>query len=269
MTARLNDRELNRVLDAWLEEGPMAAADMTVDRVMARVPTVRQHGRVSGAWPRLLQPLRTQGPMLVSVMVLVTLVAGVALAIGMIMRPGPAPSPPLLPSSEATPALAESEAIIEEIRGPVPLRTFDSWVAKSRDPSLGEVRQPGSPSAGVHGYIFTPDSTGRWFTIYLDPTQDYGDGATTERDDLIGWNFSNILDPEQRGAGSFMSAGGECALTFHAFTQAEIAGTLACVDVPGTYSAGTDGSTQDAVIERLRATFSFHPVLDVYEQSVD
>lgn len=281
MTARLNDGDLNRVLEAWFDEGPMTAADTTIDGVMARIPTVRQRNRVAGWWPPLPQLLRSQAPVLAAVIVLVTLLAGLTLAIGLITRPGPAPSPPPPPPSsetaaspspsgsvDATPQPATSEAIIEEIRGPVPLRTFDNWVAKSRDPSLGELRQPGSPSTGVHGYIFTPDSTGRWFTIYLDPTHDYGAAAATERDDLrvlIGWNFSNFLDPEMRGAGSFTSDGGECALTFHVFTDEEIAGTLDCFDVPGTYSSGTEGGTQDAVIERLLATFSFNPVLDVYE----
>jgi hypothetical protein len=283
MNARLNDRDLTRVLDAWFDEGPMTAADTTLDRVMGRIPTVRQRSRVGGAWTQLPWLLRTQAPMLASLAVLVTLLAGLAVTVGIITRPGPAPNPPPPPSSEAsvsprtspsadaTPALAESEAVIEEIRGPVPLRTFDNWVAKSRDLSLGQVSAPGEPT-GVHGYVFTPDSTARWFTIYLDPTHDYPVPATTERDDLrvlIGWNFSNYLDPDVRGSGSFVSDDGECVLSFEVFTEAEIAGTIDCIDVPGSYSTGTEGGAQDAVIGRLLASFSFDPVLDVYEPDSD
>lgn len=285
MTTRLNDRDLSRVLDAWLDEGPMTALDTTIDRVMARIPTVRQRRLVGGGWARLPRPLRVHASMVASVVMLVGLLAGLALAIGIIAPPNPAPSlPPAPPASvattsprpsasvEATPALARSEAVIQEIRGPVPLRTFDSWVAKSQDPNLGEVNQPGAPGTGVHGYIFTPDSTGRWFTLYLDPMQDYGDHATTDRDDLrvlIGWNFSNILDPALRGSGSFVSDEGECAVTFRVFSETEIAGTVDCTEVPGTYAAGTEGGTRAAVIDRLLATFSFHPVLDVYERDTD
>jgi len=284
MTTPLTDSDLDRLLGAWIDEGPTMGADMTLDRVMARIPTLRQRSRVGGWMPHGTQLLRTQAPILAGLVALVTLMGGLALAFGIITRPGPAPSPPppasagatVAPSAststEASPVPARSEALIAEIRGPVPLSTRRDWVAKSRDPSLGEVSRPGAPSTSVNGYIFTPDSMGRWFIIYLDPTHNYADAATTARDDLrvlIAWSFWNIIDPTLRGSGSFSSDDGECAITFEVFTEAEIAGTLDCVDVLGRYSVGAQGGIQDGVIERLLATFSFDPVRDVFEIGAD
>ncbi|HEX6129512.1 MAG TPA: hypothetical protein VF071_10875 [Candidatus Limnocylindria bacterium] len=258
MTARLNDRDLNRLLSDWLDEGPSTAADFVVERAMARVPTVRRRGAAS--WlPRLL---RTQGPLLASLAVLLVLGAAVALVIGSIIGPpDPPPSPPVLPSDsasiESSPSASEEaratgELVLEEIVGPISLGTSGPWlIERAQATTADELTQ----------YRFAWfGNQSRWLDLFLDPQSTYESGSRTATGRLrvvVAWFFQNTSEGESdpnAGTGSFASDSGECTITFDTSTETHIAGSLECVDIPGTYDGGQEG-----LIESVTATFSFDP----------
>jgi hypothetical protein len=268
MTTRFDDRAMERLLSAWFDEGPMTAGDTTVDQVMARIPTVRQRGRLAAWWPRMPRLLRTQGPLLASLAVLLVLGAAVALVIGSIGPPDPPPNPPVLPSasasiepgpSESEEARATSELAVDDIDGPVPLSTLGTWKIE---------RGGGSSLNQLTGYQFVWDNRRRWLAIYLNPEGEYDPISVTRTTDLqvlVGWNFmmtgGGEADP-YAGTGSFLSEQGECTIIFSTFTATEVAGTIDCTDIPGTYSAGEPGIRAGSV--SMRGSFSFDPQRDTY-----
>jgi hypothetical protein len=266
VTARLNDRDLNRLLADWLDEGPNTAADFVVARAMARVPTVR---RRSAAW-WLQRLLRTQGPLLASLAVLLVLGAAAILAIGFILQPTPPPAPsaPAIPSTSPTTTIepspsaseearATSELAVDEINGPVPLSTLGTWKIE---------RGGGSSLNQLTGYQFVWDNRRRWLAIYLNPEGKYDPVSVTRTSDLqvlIGWNFMMTgggEDDPYAGTGSFLSEQGECTITFSTFTETEVAGTIDCREIPGTYSIRDSGISESSV--SVRASFSFDPQRD-------
>jgi hypothetical protein len=256
MPARLNDRDLERVLDAWMEEGPMTAAESTIDQVMARIPTARQRGGF-GRGLQLPRLLRTQGPVLASMLVLVTLLAGLALAIGTITRPVPAPSPPPVASdaaSEPSPSASAEET-------PRPVRARGSFEMTTPVGSIPGGRtwvfsvQEYEP---LRGFRFSYGCCGAkeyYVTLFVDPLGTYAGTLGTEREGL--GVLIGIQDIASRTNGSFASELGECQFAFEEFGTTSAQGTLTCANVPGTYARGDETGLEGQV--SLSGEFTFDP----------
>lgn len=256
MTARLNDRDFERVLDAWLDEGPMTAAESTIDQVMARIPTARQRGGF-GRGLQLPRMLRTQGPMLASVLVLVTLLAGLALAIGTITRPLPTPSLPPVASDATTDPSPSASA--EET--PTPVRARGSFEMTTPVGSIPGGRtwvfsvQEYEP---LRGFRFSYGCCGAkefYVTLFLDPLGNYTGTLGTERDDLGA--LIGIQDIASRTNGTFESELGECRFAFEEFSSIAARGTLTCANVPGTFARGDETGLEGQV--SLSGEFTFDP----------
>jgi hypothetical protein len=96
-----NDRQIDRLLDAWFTEGPIAVSDRVIDDVAARL--TRQPQRP--AWrlqpwrfPTVSTPLKA---VLIGAAIVAALFAGSVLLVG-----GPRPAPAPVPTPTATPTAA-------------------------------------------------------------------------------------------------------------------------------------------------------------------
>ena len=103
MTEQRTDRELDAVLDRWMDEvAPDAAPARLLEETFARTMTSRQAGaypwhKVAGVWPRLTLDI-SPAVLILTVLALVIVAVGFALGAG----GGPSAVPPPLPSPSPT-----------------------------------------------------------------------------------------------------------------------------------------------------------------------
>lgn len=249
-------RNFDSVLREWVDLGDERLPLGNLDAALAEIETTPQRGH------RPLEELmmRLQPFALPIAVVVVAVIAVAALAVAS-QPPSVGPQPSVASAAPSTPGgESASEAIVESIAGPVNLAATRPWLAKSRDSGIGQLQG----DSDLSGYQFSPDSLQRWFTIYLDPEAEYGTSVDTDGTTLwvaVGWNIGG----DGSRTGTFASRNGECTVTFSTFSLREIAGSLECEDIPGTYSDASDPGTRDGVISEMQASFSVDPVADVYE----
>jgi hypothetical protein len=266
MTARLNDRELDRVLDAWLSEGPATVSGAALAGALERIPVTRQR-RLSGRWLGPLAELRQAerwrpAIRVAGILVVLAALAGVvALAALIGAPPGPDPSP--------TPATTSPSVDADVSQAP-------SSTPQSSPPASVELQLDGSPLAADQWEfkgcppvtITEPDGervcrfTDGWHRLEIYGLSQPGlDGAGIATSDSgvrvrIWWYRGEIGDTLHLG--DFESTQGECRLNLTDLTDTLANGTIDCTAVPGAYSTTVGGTEQETKVD-LRGSFTFNP----------
>ena len=123
MTSAGMPRDIDRILDAWFEEGPTLAADRLVGAALAEVEQTAQarplrRGGIFG-WD---DQRRARLALLAAAVALLALTFGLAIQLRVIRTPEPSPTPS--PSTTASPTAAPSFPAVTLIDGPT---TEDGW----------------------------------------------------------------------------------------------------------------------------------------------
>jgi len=254
MNARLTDRELDNVLDAWLDEGPATVSSVALAEVLGRIPTTRRR-RATGRWLGPLAEVRRAERWRPAVrvasilVVLAALVGVVALAalIGAPPNPNPSPTPaqtPLHPSVELQldgSPLPASEwqffgcpaVTLTDPDGDRVCRFSDTW---HRLEIYGLFQQ------GLRPGVATTSAGSVWVHIW--------------------WYRGEIGDTLHTG--DFESVAGECQLNLAALTATRADASIECLAVPGRFATTVGGPEQEATID-LHGSFSINPSVGAIE----
>jgi hypothetical protein len=260
VTSQLNDQLLDRVLDSWMDEGPIAVSEVVIDAALARVPTTRQRGRPFqfGPW----RVARMQALAVPSFVVLALAVVAVLTLLRLSPTVGPdplqtpsapAPTPPAAtpqPTPTQAPTSATGRARVE-VTGATDLT--DTWgfvpnadVQEFPGLTLYAFYELASTACGCPG--------GRYLEVHLDPeaAAEYPLGQPVVTGERLILRFG--FPPDVYISGEYMnghlSRAGECAVSFTRFTSTEVEATFECADVPSDVNAQLIG---------VVGSFSFDP----------
>ncbi|MGH2454798.1 MAG: hypothetical protein ACRDHD_00860 [Candidatus Limnocylindria bacterium] len=258
----MSDRDLDRVMEAWFDEGPTIAAEAVIDGALARIPTARQRGSgwrwlpFPGQHPRTILRYAT---LVVAVALLITAVAGLAV----VLAPDPQPQPPAptLPMASATgsarpsagptpsgpPSAATGLASIS-ITGATDLQGEWQFFPANRSEAFPELNR-------YAFYQFRGSAcdcpAGAYLHVFLDPGEAYPATVRTGPDLALrlGFPSSGGMRPDEYH-NSHPSVMGECEVAFTVFSDTLIEATFTCVDVP---------SDVNDLLINSSGSFSFDP----------
>jgi len=252
---QLSDREFDRVLDDWIDEGPMQASDVSVDAALARVTTTAQRAPIRASW--LSWPIARMQAMAVPAVIAAAVVA--LWAVLALVRPpsvGPEPSPPAVGSPEATPSatqipsLATGSARIE-VTGAAAFTEEWGFIQAIAIERIADLRL-----YQFYEFASTPCDCpgGRYLDLHLDPQDPdaYPIGApiATGPSLVMRFGFPDNVYVDDDYMNAHVSDAGECTVTFTRFNEREIEGTFACTDVPS--------EVNEQIID-VAGEFSFDP----------
>jgi hypothetical protein len=253
MTVRIGDRELDRLMAAWMDEGPTIVAETVIDTALAQIPTTRRRGRrwrpqdvFTDRAPSMLR----YAAILVSLVVLIAATAALAL----VLSPDPAPQPP----GPTEPALASATP-----SGPPSTATGRTRISITGAAEMeGEwqffVADASAEFPDLNRYAFYQFTgspcdcpAGAYLHLLLDPDEDYP--VTVRTDDRLvmrfGFPSSGGMRPDEY-INSHVSKSGECEVVFTQFMDTVIEGAFTCFDVP---------SEVNELLINLAGEFSFDP----------
>ncbi len=251
----MTERNVDDLIREWTDIGEEHLPDRYLQAALAEIETTPQRG----AWPAPLEGLimrfQATAPYLAVAAVVVAAVVLYAAFAGPpvgVQDASPTPSPaspessaPVSPSPTARPVVSGGTFTVNTPTGSVPMRAWEY---------TGQLATTPRPD-GLVGYGFwsLAGATQYSVDIFLNPDTDYTGSQDTSREDLIVRVVTQVND----GAiGIFESTSGECRITFDESTATEAAGSLDCTDVPGEYSATSDPTLTDRVVQ-LSGTFAF------------
>jgi hypothetical protein len=257
----MNDRQLDRVLNAWLDEGPSVAGPVVVDGAMARISTVRQVRTAGWRSPDIRVAIPARWRPALAVVVTTIILAGMAYAIIIVggdARPDPIPEPTASASAPSADDATATGAAAVHVTGATDVT--DEWYFTPGDPS-------GEPGLSMFRFfdrgvadepVCNEDKCGpdrAYLSIYLVPAEVSPGTRVTGPRLMIAIGFPGQTriggaagDPSF--SGSFISRAGECEVTITTATASEVAGSFECLDVPSRVNR-----------DRIDAsgTFSFDP----------
>jgi len=266
MTPRLTDRELDKLLDAWFDEGPATVSNATLAEALGRIPTTprrRMAGRWLGPLADLRQAERWRPAIRVAgiLVVLAALVGVVALAALIGAPPGPDPSPmpaTISPSGIPDASQAPSSAAQTPLPASIDLQLVGSPLPADRWQFFGCPPVTITEPDGERACRFSDG----WHRLeifgLLEPGLD-GAGIATSESGVwvrIWWYRGEIGDTLHLG--DFESTQGECRLNLTELTDTLANGTIDCTAVPGVYSTTVGGAEQETTVD-LRGSFTFNP----------
>jgi len=265
MSARLTDRELDNVLDAWFDEGPATVSNAALAEALARIPTTprrRMAGRWLGPLAELPQAEFWRPAMRVAgiLVVLAAMVGVVALAalIGAPPGPGPSPAPATAtPDTNQAPSAATGQARAV-VSGAAELEITYSFCSDPEiPPSVEQFSYPGLQEYQFHevGFGTCPEASGYGFRLYVGPDDSVRPGEEVPTGDrvVLRFTFPRHFAVSRPYTNSHLSDGGECGVTFARFTETVIEGSFDCSSVP---------SLVDAELIDVTGEFSFDPGAD-------
>lgn len=237
----MNDRQLDRVLDAWLDDGPTVAGPVVVDGAMARISTVRQVRRAGWRPTDMRMAIPARWRPALAVMITMILLAGMTVAIIMVGGDGrPHPTPEPTASATLRPDATASGAATLRVTGAT--EVTDEWYFTPGDAS-------GEPGLSMFRFfdrgvadepVCVEDKCGperAALSIYLVPAEvSLGTSVTGPRL-IIAFGFPGQTRVggaagEAVFVGSFVSRAGECRVTITTVSTSEVAGSFDCVDIP-------------------------------------
>ncbi|HEX5578192.1 MAG TPA: hypothetical protein VFY43_00835, partial [Candidatus Limnocylindria bacterium] len=256
MTNLLNDRELDRVLDTWLDEGPARVSDLVIDGALGRIPTTRQRPVRRAYLPPALRTRAVTMPLVVAAVIAFVTLLGL---LRVIQNVGPMPSasptasasqpaPSALPTE--VPSAASGRARIE-VSGAA--QFTEEW-GFIRAEAIE--RYPGLRLYQFYELASTPCECpgGKYLDVHLDPNDPsaypLGTPVPTSEELILRFGFVDDVYVDDDYVNGHVSMDGECRVTFTAFTEREIEATYECVDVP---------SETNQQLVNVVGTFSFDP----------
>jgi hypothetical protein len=249
MTARLTDRELDNVLDAWLGEGPAAVSGTALAGALERVPTTRQRRPAGGGLGNGLSRMQYVAiPLAIAASIVLALVA-----FTLISRP-PEVGPPSTPSPDAEASETSTGSARAQVSGAVDMEVTYAFCP---DPPIPPIQQFSYP--GLQEYQFyevglgtCPDAFGYGLVLYVGPDDNVRPGEEVPTGDrvVLRFTFPRHFALTRPYTNSHLSDGGECGVTFARFTETAIEGSFDCSSVP---------SLADAELIDVTGEFSFDP----------
>jgi len=265
MTARLTDRELDNVLDAWLGEGPAAVSGTALAGALERVPTTRQRRPAGGGLGNGLSRMQYVAiPLAIAASIVLALVA-----FTLISRP-PEVGPPSTPSPDAEASETSTGSARAQVSGAVDLEIAYIYRVPCQDPPV-----PVSPEFDTQGLVgyhfhevgprgFCADRSAFGLTVFIGPlSMPIGEAIPTGERLLLHFDFPERPPSEAGYVNSHLSADGECLATFTRITATEIAGSFICTDVPSQSDGQMISSSGDFSFDPLDSRRDLSPSVDL------
>ena len=256
MTSQLNDRELDRVLDAWLDEGPLRVSDVVIDGALGRIPTTRQHPVRPTLLPPMLRMQAVAVPLVIAAAIAFVAILGLlrgSLQVGPTQTASPSASviqasPTALPTE--VPSSASGRARLE-VSGAAEFTEEWGFIRAE-----AIERYPGLRAYEFYELANTPCECpgGKYLAVHLDPNAPeaypLGTPVPTGPRLILRFGFVDDVYVDDDYVNGHLSTDGECSVTFTRFTEREIDATYECVDVP---------SEINQQLVNVVGTFSFDP----------
>ena len=256
MTGQLNDGELDRVLDAWLDEGPLRVSDVVIDGALGRIPTTRQRAARRIFLPPMSRMQAVTVPLVVAAAIAFVAFLGLlrgSLEVGPTQSASPSASASQLspsPSPTETPSSASGRARLE-VSGAAEFT--EEWGFVRAD---AIERYPGLRLYQFYELASTPCECpgGKYLDVHLDPNDPdaypLGVPVPTGPSLILRFGFVDDVYVDDDYVNGHLSTDGECSVTFTRFTEREIEATYECGDVP---------SEVNQQLINVVGTFSFDP----------